>query len=304
VRDQHKNLSKQNSKLTHQNDLIKQTMRARATSSICQRHLISKNPQHGILLNDSDKNRYQEVLTKVQNEKAYRMFEGTTMKDLNGSVLKNDSHIYKNTQKIKKLDNVYRKTYMENLNFHSSSVWSAVENTKPQDANKRERWSQAEKDEQMMIEKEKREEIKRKEKEVQEQNEREKLDKAKKEKDRNEREKNERAEKEKKDKERQEKEAKEKLEKEAKQKEAVKPVQTDLPKDQVKKDVPKEQPKELPKEQPKELPKEKPKEVPKEAPKELPKEQPKEAPKELPKDAPKEAPKEVAKEKPKFDEEF
>lgn len=122
LRNEKKGLDKENHHLVHENQLLRQTMKARATSMVNNRHKHSKYPQH-------DRQSYDQVLEKVHNNKAFHMFEGTSMKDLNGSIRKNEGSINKNAHKMKKLDGEYKKNFLNDMKHESQGLWKYFNQT-------------------------------------------------------------------------------------------------------------------------------------------------------------------------------
>ena len=82
--------------MANENQMLTHTIKTRATSMVNARHRNRKYPQH-------DRQKYDEIVEKVHNDKALRMFEGTTMKDLNNNLRKNDAALSKNMRRIKNL---------------------------------------------------------------------------------------------------------------------------------------------------------------------------------------------------------
>ena len=122
IQSEKRGLAKENRKLANENQMLRHTMKARATSMVNARHRNSKYPQH-------DRQKYDEILEKVHNDKALRMFEGTTMKDLNGNLRKNDAALSKNIHRIKKLDGEYSKNFMHDMKNESQGVWQYFNQT-------------------------------------------------------------------------------------------------------------------------------------------------------------------------------
>ena len=116
LRQEKQHLDRENSHLSVENQLLRQTMRARATSNVNTRHLHSKYPQH-------DRKKYDEILEKVHNDKAYHMYGGMAMKDLNGNIRRNEGVINRNVHKIKKLDGEYKRNYLSGMKHESQGLW-------------------------------------------------------------------------------------------------------------------------------------------------------------------------------------
>ena len=70
-----------------------------------------------------DIKKYDEILETVKNNKAYYMFEGVTMKDMNHHIKKNEGQVNKNQHKIKKLDGVYKHSVMRDLKQETHTLW-------------------------------------------------------------------------------------------------------------------------------------------------------------------------------------
>ena len=70
-----------------------------------------------------DIKKYDEILETVKNNKAYYMFEGVTMKDMNHHIKKNEGQVNKNQHKIKKLDGVYKHSVMRDLKQETYTLW-------------------------------------------------------------------------------------------------------------------------------------------------------------------------------------
>ena len=115
-------LDRENSHLDMENSQLRQTMRARATSMVNSRHRHSKYPQH-------DRHKYDEILEKVQSNKAYHMYQGVPMKDLNGNIRRNEGVINRNNHKIKKLDGEYKKNYLTGMKHESQGLWNYFNQT-------------------------------------------------------------------------------------------------------------------------------------------------------------------------------
>lgn len=70
-----------------------------------------------------DIKKYDEILENVKNNKAYYMFEGVTMKDMNHVIKKNEGQVNKNQHKIKKLDGYYKHSVMRDLKQETHTLW-------------------------------------------------------------------------------------------------------------------------------------------------------------------------------------
>ena len=122
IRQEKMHLDRENSHLSTENQMLRQTMRARATSNVNTRHMQSKYPQH-------DRRKYNEILEGVHNQKAYKMYQGVPMKDLNGNIKKNEGKINYNAHKIKKLDGEYKKNYLAGMKQESNGIWNYFNQT-------------------------------------------------------------------------------------------------------------------------------------------------------------------------------
>ena len=72
----------------------------------------------------TDRQKYDTVLEQVHAAKPYQRYSAVSQKDLNNNILKNEDKISRNSHRIRKLDQAYKKNYIHDLKQESGSMWS------------------------------------------------------------------------------------------------------------------------------------------------------------------------------------
>src|SRR5687768_13518066 len=105
IGDERRYLRTVNKKLSTTNDMMRETMKARTTSMIQQRHKTTFG-------NMQEKKRLDAILERVQTQAAYQKYNQVNNKELYSNIRQNEVRVSMNDHRIKKLDSQYKKNYL------------------------------------------------------------------------------------------------------------------------------------------------------------------------------------------------
>lgn len=70
-----------------------------------------------------DRQKYNTALEQVHAAKPYHRYSEYSQKDLNTNILKNEDTISRNSHRIRKLDQAYKKNYLHDIKQESTAMW-------------------------------------------------------------------------------------------------------------------------------------------------------------------------------------
>jgi hypothetical protein len=118
-------LSHQNRSISEENRILRETMAARTTTMINERHKNSFKSIGKVALT-SEKKKYDGLLETIHSNQKYQKYSMYTRKDINDSIKKNEQVFSRNQHKIKQLDSHYQRIMVRDLKQETRELWRVV----------------------------------------------------------------------------------------------------------------------------------------------------------------------------------
>ena len=124
-RQERHHLSHQNRSISEENKMLKETMVARTTTMINERHNNSFKSIGTVQLTP-EKKKFDGLLETIHSNHKYQKFSLYTRKDINDSIKKNELVLNRNQHKIKQLDSHYKRIMVRDLKQETQELWRVV----------------------------------------------------------------------------------------------------------------------------------------------------------------------------------